>query len=189
MRVTPTALPGVVLVEPQAHGDARGFFLEAFHAARYAAAGVPGPFVQDNVSRSRRGVLRGLHLQHPHGQGKLVSVLEGEVFDVAVDVRVGSPTFGRWVGEYLSAENHRQLYVPAGFAHGFVVTSDAALFSYKCTDYYRPETERAVRWDDPEIGVAWPDPGAPFELSAKDRDAKSLGEIAADLLPRVAAGR
>ena len=156
MRATALSIPEVVLIEPNVFGDARGFFMESFSVARYAAAGIAGPFVQDNVSRSRRGVLRGLHLQNPHAQGKLVSVLEGEVFDVAVDVRVGSPTFGRWVGEYLSAENHRQLYVPAGFAHGFVVTSDDALFSYKCTEYYRPETERTVRWDDPAIGVEWP---------------------------------
>ncbi len=114
------------------------------------------PFVQDNLSRSGQGVLRGLHFQHPHGQSKLVSVLEGEVFDVAVDIRVGSPTFGQWCGEYLSADNKRQLYIPTGFAHGFVVTSDTALFSYKCTDYYHPESERSLRWDDPRIGIEWP---------------------------------
>ena len=174
MRVTPLAVPEVLLVEPTVIGDARGFFMESFSVRRYADAGIPGRFVQDNVSRSRRGVLRGLHLQHPHAQGKLVSVLEGEVFDVAVDVRVGSPTFGRWVGEYLSAENHRQLYVPPGFAHGFVVTSDDALFTYKCTDYYRPEAEHSVRWDDPAIGIAWP--GAGFTLSERDRHARTLAE-------------
>ena len=184
MKVTPTALAGVALVDPQVHGDARGFFLESFHAGRYAAAGVAGPFVQDNVSRSRHGVLRGLHLQHPYAQGKLVSVLEGEVFDVAVDVRVGSPTFGCWVGEYLSAENHRQLYVPAGFAHGFVVTSESALFSYKCTDYYHPETERAVRWDDPQIGVAWP-VDAPT-VSPRDQAGLALAAFAEADLPRYA---
>jgi dTDP-4-dehydrorhamnose 3,5-epimerase len=180
--VTPLAIPEVLLVEPRVFGDARGYFVETFSAARYAEAGVPGPFVQDNVSRSRRGVLRGLHLQHPHAQGKLVSVLEGEVFDVAVDVRVGSETFGRWVGEYLSAENHRQVYVPPGFAHGFVVTSDHALFSYKCTDYYHPETERTVRWDDPCIGVAWP-VDAPI-VSEKDRAGVPLAEVPEALLPR-----
>lgn len=185
MRVTPLAIREVLLVEPAMFGDARGFFMESFSARRYAEARIPGPFVQDNLSRSRRGVLRGLHLQHPFAQGKLVSVLEGEVFDVAVDVRVGSPTFGRWVGEYLSAENHRQLYVPAGFAHGFVVTSEDALFSYKCTEYYHPETERSVRWDDPRIGVAWPDVGVPFELSAKDRAGVPLEDLLAHL-PRVA---
>lgn len=184
MRVTPTALPEVLLVEPAVFGDARGFFLESFSAQRYAEAGIPGPFVQDNVSRSRRGVLRGLHLQHPYAQGKLVSVLEGEVFDVAVDARVGSPTFGRWVGEYLSAENHRQLYVPAGFAHGFVVTSESALFAYKCTDYYHPETERAVRWDDPRVGVAWP-VDAPT-VSAKDQAGLPLAAFGEADLPRYA---
>ena len=181
MKVTPLAIPEVLLVEPAVFGDARGYFLESFSARRYAEAGIPGPFVQDNVSRSRRGVLRGLHLQHPHGQGKLVSVLEGEVFDVAVDVRAGSPTFGRWVGEYLSAENHRQLYVPVGFAHGFVVTSEVALFSYKCTEYYRPECERSVRWDDPRIGVAWP-VEAPT-VSAKDQAGLPLEQLAAAVLP------
>lgn len=182
MRVTPLVLPDVLLVEPQVFGDARGYFAETFSAGRYAAAGIPGPFVQDNVSRSRRGVLRGLHLQHPHVQGKLVSVLDGEVFDVAVDVRVGSPTFGRWVGASLSAENHRQLYIPPGFAHGFVVTSDAALFAYKCTEYYHPETERTVRWDDPRIGIAWPvdDP----LVSPKDQAAPLLHELEQAQLPR-----
>ena len=185
MRVTPLALPEVLLVEPAVFGDARGFFLESFSARRYADAGIPGPFVQDNVSRSRRGVLRGLHLQHPHAQGKLVSVLDGEVFDVAVDVRVGSPTFGRWVGEYLSAENHRQLWVPAGFAHGFVVTSDDALFAYKCTEYYRPEAELSVRWDDPRIGVAWP-VDAPT-VSARDQAGRALGDVDVAHLPRFVA--
>jgi dTDP-4-dehydrorhamnose 3,5-epimerase len=180
--VTPLGIPEVLLVEPAVFGDARGFFMESFSARRYADAGIPGPFVQDNVSRSRRGVLRGLHLQHPHAQGKLVSVLEGEVFDVAVDVRVGSPTFGRWVGEYLSAGNHRQLWVPAGFAHGFVVTSDDALFSYKCTEYYRPDAERAVRWDDPRLGITWP-VDAPV-VSAKDQAGLALDRIAAADLPR-----
>jgi dTDP-4-dehydrorhamnose 3,5-epimerase len=180
--VTPLAIPEVLLVEPAVFGDARGFFMESFSARRYADAGIPGPFVQDNVSRSRRGVLRGLHLQHPHAQGKLVSVLEGEVFDVAVDVRVGSPTFGRWVGEYLSAENHRQLWVPAGFAHGFVVTSDDALFSYKCTEYYRPEAERAVRWDDPRIGITWP-VEVPV-VSPKDQAGLALDGLPTADLPR-----
>jgi len=182
MRVTPLALPEVLLVEPAVFGDVRGFFMESFSARRYAEVGISGPFVQDNVSRSQRGVLRGLHLQHPHAQGKLVSVLEGEVFDVAVDVRVGSPTFGRWVGECLSAENHRQLYVPAGFAHGFVVTSDEALFSYKCTDYYYPQDERSVRWDDPRIGIVWP-VEAPT-VSAKDQAGLPLDQVPAGNLPR-----
>lgn len=184
MRVTALRVPDVLLIEPARFGDARGYFMETFSAERYAEAGVAGPFVQDNVSRSRRGVLRGLHLQHPFAQGKLVSVLEGEVFDVAVDVRVGSPTFGCWAGEYLSADNHRQLWVPPGFAHGFVVTSDDALFSYKCTDYYHPETERSIRWDDPRIGVLWPvaDP----LVSAKDQAGVPLADVAEALLPRYA---
>lgn len=183
MRVTALELPEVLLVEPAVFGDARGFFLESFSARRYADAGIPGPFVQDNVSRSQGGVLRGLHLQHPRAQGKLVSVLEGEVYDVAVDVRVGSPTFGRWVGEWLSAENHRQLYVPPGFAHGFAVTSESALFAYKCTEYYHPEHEISVRWDDPELAVTWPI-AAP-RVSGKDAAGLPLAEHArAGRLPR-----
>ena len=181
MKVTETSLPDVLLVEPKVFGDGRGFFMESFSVARYAEIGIRAEFVQDNVSRSSRGVLRGLHYQHPHGQAKLVWVLEGEVFDVAVDVRVGSPTFGRWSGEYLSADNKRQIYIPAGFAHGFVVTSDAALFLYKCTDYYHPEAERSLRWDDPRIGIEWPTSNV--ELSAKDREAPLLDAIAPDLLP------
>jgi dTDP-4-dehydrorhamnose 3,5-epimerase len=182
MNVMQTDVPGVLVVEPKVFGDARGFFLETFRAEVYSAAGMPGPFVQDNASRSKRGVLRGLHYQHPHGQGKLVQVLDGEVFDVAVDVRVGSPTFGRWVGRTLSSETKRQLYIPPGFAHGFVVTSDEALFVYKCTDYYRPECERSVRWDDPAIGIDWPT--RDVELSAKDRAAPLLAEMTLEQLPR-----
>ena len=175
-------LPEVLLVEPIVHGDARGYFFESFNASRYAAVGIEGPFVQDNVSRSGRGVLRGLHLQHPDAQGKLVSVLEGEVFDVAVDVRVGSPRFGRWVGMSLSADNMRQLWVPPGFAHGFLVTSAEVLFSYKCTRYYRPETELCLRWDDPRIGVAWP--MRDVTLSAKDRAGVALDALEPTALPR-----
>jgi dTDP-4-dehydrorhamnose 3,5-epimerase len=156
MNVVPQAIPDVLLFEPKVFGDARGFFVETFHAERYTAVGVTGPFVQDNMSRSRRGTLRGLHLQEPHGQGKLVSVHEGEVYDVAVDVRVGSPTFGKWVGAVLSADNHRQLWVPPGFAHGFCVTSETALFVYKCTDLYHPEAELGVRFDDPALAIPWP---------------------------------
>lgn len=184
MKVTETALPGVLLVEPQVFGDARGFFFESHSARRYEAAGIRGPFVQDNVSLSQRGVLRGLHFQHPHAQGKLVQVLRGEVFDVVVDVRVDSPTFGRWVGEYLSGENRRQFWIPCGFAHGFVVTSDEALVTYKCTEYYHPETERSVRWDDPRVGVAWPT--RDIHLSAKDRAGVPLDEMPPDLLPAYA---
>jgi dTDP-4-dehydrorhamnose 3,5-epimerase len=181
VKVTPTALPEVLLVEPRVFGDARGYFFESYSARRYAEAGIAATFVQDNVSRSRRGVLRGLHYQHPHGQGKLVGVLEGDVFDVAVDVRRGSPTFGRWVGECLSSENKRQLYLPPGFAHGFLVTSEEALFAYKCTDYYHAETERSIRWDDPRIGIEWPIDGP--VLSAKDDVAVTLDAMPAELLP------
>jgi len=181
VKVSELSIPGVLLVEPQVFGDERGFFMESYSAGRYADAGIPGPFVQDNVSRSRGGVLRGLHVQHPFAQGKLVFVLEGEVFDVAVDVRVGSPTFGRWCGDCLSAQNRRQLYVPPGFAHGFVVTSDTALFTYKCTEYYHPETELAVRWDDPAIGIEWP--VHDVVLSENDRAAQPLDAIR-ERLPR-----
>ncbi|MDB4885280.1 MAG: dTDP-4-dehydrorhamnose 3,5-epimerase [Gemmatimonadetes bacterium] len=182
MKVTASRLPGVLVVEPDVAGDARGYFLETFSARRYAEAGIPGPFVQDNLSFSERGVLRGLHLQQPHAQGKLVSVLEGEAFDVAVDVRVGSPTFGQWAGELLSRENRRQLWVPPGFAHGFLVTSESCLFAYKCTDYYHPESERSIAWDDPAIGIAWP--SRDVRLSAKDRAAPRLADVDPALLPR-----
>jgi dTDP-4-dehydrorhamnose 3,5-epimerase len=177
-----TELPGVLILEPEVFGDERGFFMETWNQARYEEVGLPARFVQDNLSFSARGVLRGLHFQNPNPQGKLVSVLQNEVFDVAVDVRVGSPTFGRWLGVYLSADNKRQRYVPEGFAHGFAVTSDTALFHYKCTDYYSPRTEHSVLWNDPRIGIEWPvdDP----VLSAKDRVALLLREIPTDLLPR-----
>ncbi|MFN2565735.1 MAG: dTDP-4-dehydrorhamnose 3,5-epimerase [Gemmatimonadaceae bacterium] len=183
MKVTPAPqLPDVLLLEPKVFGDARGYFFEAYSARRYAEAGIPATFVQDNVSYSQRGVLRGLHYQHPFGQGKLVGVLRGEVFDVAVDVRRGSPTFGRWVGECLSGENKRQLYLPPGFAHGFLVTSpDGALFAYKCTEYYHPEAERSLRWDDPRIGIDWPLDGP--VLSAKDDVAVTLDAMPEELLP------
>lgn len=181
MKVEQTAIPGVLILEPRVFGDARGFFKETYFAPRYAEAGVLGTFVQDNLSKSSRGVLRGLHLQHPHGQGKLVQVVLGEVFDVAVDVRRGSPTFGKWVGVTLSADNHRQFWIPPGFAHGFCVTSDEALFSYKCTDGYHPECELGVLWSDPEVGIDWPI--AEPSLSDKDRAYPKLSEIAADVLP------
>lgn len=176
MRVIPTALPGVVVVETRTFEDHRGFFRESWHAARYAEAGIPGPFVQDNLSRSRRGVLRGLHFQEaPHAQGKLVSCLAGEVWDVAVDVRPGSPTLGRWVGVALSASEGTQLYLPPGFAHGFVTTSEEALVSYKCTAAFHPESERTLLWNDPEVGIEWPvsDP----VLSDKDRIGIPLREL------------
>ncbi len=171
-----TALPGVLLLEPKLFGDQRGFFMESFNAREFAAAtGIDRPFVQDNHSRSARGVLRGLHYQVKQPQGKLVRVVAGSVFDVAVDVRRTSPTFGRWFGAELSAENNRQLWVPQGFAHGFVVTSETADFLYKTTDYYAPEHERSVRWDDPAMGIDWPLAGAPL-LSERDAGAPWLAD-------------
>jgi dTDP-4-dehydrorhamnose 3,5-epimerase len=187
MKVTETTLPGVLLIEPRVFGDARGWFIETFHAARYREAGIPADFVQDNVSRSARGVLRGLHFQNPNLQGKLVQVLEGEVFDVAVDIRVGSPSFGRWVGATLSADNHHQLWIPEGFAHGFCVLSEHALFSYKCTAPYDAAADGGIRWDDPDIAVAWP--VASPNVSDKDRAAPRLCELSEQRLPRFSAAR
>lgn len=184
MKVTAGKIPGLLIVDPVVHGDARGFFLETYSRDRYAEAGVSGDFVQDNLSSSRRGILRGLHFQHPRGQGKLCWVIEGEVFDVAVDVRVGSPTFGRWDGVTLSSENKRQLYIPPGFAHGFCVVSERALFSYKCTDFYSAENELGVAWDDEDIGIEWPI-DAPL-LSDKDRANPRLRDVSSDRLPRYA---
>jgi dTDP-4-dehydrorhamnose 3,5-epimerase len=182
MRIEPTKLIAVVLIEPKVFGDARGHFFETWQRQRYAEAGVTGEFVQDNVSRSARGILRGLHLQEPFGQGKLVQVLDGEVFDVAVDVRAGSPTFGAWVGETLSSDNHRQLWIPPGFAHGFCVTSESALLAYKCTELYHPETELSVLWNDPALGITWP--VAEPLLSKKDAAAQRLADIPQERLPR-----
>jgi len=179
VKVEQTAIPGLLILEPRVFGDARGFFKETYFAQRYAEAGVQGTFVQDNLSKSSRGVLRGLHLQHPHGQGKLVQVVLGEVFDVAVDVRRGSPAFGRWYGAMLSGENLRQLYIPPGFMHGFCVLSDSAELSYKCTEFYDAADEFAVRWDDPDIGIEWPI-DSPL-LSARDEAAPRLKEIEAKL--------
>ena len=181
MKIIETELPGVVIIEPKVFGDQRGFFMETWHQTRYAEAGLPERFVQDNLSLSAKGVLRGLHYQHPGGQGKLVYVLQGEVYDVAVDIRQGSPTFGHWFGTNLSAGNKRQIYIPPGFAHGFCVLSDTALFAYKCTEFYNAAAECSVRWDDPEIGIAWPI-AAP-ELSAKDRDAPQLRDASRERLP------
>ena len=182
---SPTALQGVVLVEPRVHRDARGFFLETYRASLYAAAGIGPHFVQDNHSRSEGPVLRGLHAQRRRPQGKLVRTVEGEIFDVAVDIRRGSPTFGRWVGAALSAENHRQLYVPPGFAHGFCVVRAPAQVEYKCTDYYDPEDELGIVWNDPELAVAWPQ--AQPLVSDKDRRLPRLAEVM-ELLPRYAEG-
>ena len=179
MKVTPLEIPDVLLLEPKVFGDDRGFFMEMFHAARYAAVGIPGPFVQDNYSRSAKGTLRGLHFQEPQAQGKLVQVLAGAVYDVAVDVRRGSPTFGKWVAAELSSENRRQLWIPAGFAHGFCVVSDSADFHYKCTALYSPETERSIVWNDPDLAIPWP-VAAPL-LSPKDAGAPRLQD--APVLP------
>ncbi|MGH7577812.1 MAG: dTDP-4-dehydrorhamnose 3,5-epimerase [Longimicrobiales bacterium] len=181
MNVIEGPLPGLLLIEPAVHADHRGWLVEVWSDERYAGAGVSTRFVQDNLSFSRRGALRGLHFQHPHGQAKLVSVLDGEVFDVAVDIRVGSPTFGRWHGCTLSSANHRQLFVPPDFAHGFQVTSEHALVSYKCGEYYRPEVESTILWSDPDLGIAWPDV-API-LSARDRAGARLREIEPSRLP------
>ena len=184
MTVIETALPGVLIIEPRVFGDARGFFLERFHAERYAEAGIAGPFVQDNHSHSERGILRGLHFQKQYPQGKLVEVVQGAVYDVAVDVRPGSSTFGQWVGVELSAENHRQFWVPPGFAHGFAVLSNTADFLYKCTDVYHPEDEGGVIWNDPDLGIDWPmdEP----RLSAKDAVLPRLKDLRPEDLPQVA---
>ncbi len=181
MKVLPTGLPGVVIIEPDVHRDRRGFFLETFHARKYEEGGIAGSFVQDNHSHSMRGTLRGLHAQARRPQAKLVRAVAGEMFDVAVDIRRGSPTFARWAGAVLSGENFRQLYVPPGFAHGFCVLSDQVDVEYKCTDFYDPEDELSVAWDDPQIGIEWPitDP----ILSEKDRRAPRLDQILETLPP------
>jgi dTDP-4-dehydrorhamnose 3,5-epimerase len=179
MRVTPTDLPGVIVIAPDVHRDGRGFFLESYHAARYREHGIEGPFVQDNHSRSVARTLRGLHLQLQRPQGKLVRVIEGEIFDVAVDVRIGSPTFGRWTGVSLTAETFEQVYVPPGFAHGFCVLSPIAQVEYKCTDLYDPASEVGIAWNDPAIGIRWPidDP----LLSARDQGHPTLATLMARL--------
>ncbi|BBL69908.1 dTDP-4-dehydrorhamnose 3,5-epimerase [Methylogaea oryzae] len=175
MRITATAIPDVLMLEPKVFGDERGFFFESFNQKAFEqAVGAALPFVQDNHSRSAKGVLRGLHYQIKQAQGKLVRVVAGEVFDVAVDLRKSSPSFGRWVGERLSAENKRQLWVPPGFAHGFLVLSESAEFLYKTTDYYAPEHERSIAWNDPDLGIAWPLSGEP-SLSAKDQAGVAFG--------------
>jgi dTDP-4-dehydrorhamnose 3,5-epimerase len=185
VKITDTPLPGVRLVEPRVHRDERGFFLEVFHAGKFAALGLDVAFVQDNHSLSRRGTLRGLHTQTAEPQGKLVRCTEGEIFDVAVDIRRGSPTFGKWFGTVLSAENFRQLWIPPDFAHGFCVLSERAQVEYKCTTLYRPEADLSIAWNDPQIGVDWPI-AAPT-LSEKDARAPRLAELA-DRLPRLATG-
>ena len=176
--VTPTVLPDVLMLEPKVFGDARGFFYESFNARDFAqCTGLDVQFVQDNHSRSTKGVLRGLHFQVQNPQGKLMRVTQGEVFDVAVDIRQGSPTYGQWAGEILSAHNKRQLWIPPGLAHGFVVLSDIAEFLYKTTDYHAPEHERCIAWNDPTLAIVWPDLGDRFKLSAKDAAGEAFNSL------------
>ena len=166
--IEPLSISGLFSIQPKVFGDERGYFLETYSQRDFAAAGIAARFVQDNQSKSRRGVLRGLHFQKDHPQGKLVRVISGEVFDVAVDLRVGSPTFGKWEGVTLSGERQNQLLIPVGFAHGFLVLSEEAVFAYKCTEFYHPEDEDGIRWDDPTIGIQWPDIGMTPILAARD---------------------
>ena len=181
MKVIETDLPGVLIIEPKVFPDARGFFVETYQKERYQAMGISPEFVQDNLSFSTKGVLRGVHSQNPHPQGKLVQVLQGAVWDVAVDIRRHSPHFGRWTAVTLTGDAKNQFYIPAGFAHGFCVLSDTALFAYKCTDFYFPGNEVGFRWDDPEVGIRWPvaDP----VLSPKDAALPRLRDVPADRLP------
>ena len=183
MKVVETSLSGVLIIEPKVFPDARGFFVETYHKERYAACGIEPDFVQDNLSYSSKGVLRGLHYQKPHTQGKLVYVLQGEVWDVAVDIRPGSSTFGQWTAVTLSSENRNQFYISPGFAHGFCVLSDTALFTYKCTDLYHPECDAGICWDDPDIGIKWP-VTEPI-LSAKDEQLPILRDIPVERLPQI----
>ena len=184
MKISTTLIPGLQVIEPRVFSDARGYFVETWQAKRYSEQGLP-EFVQDNLSRSRKHVLRGLHLQNPQPQGKLVCVADGKVYDVAVDLRLNSPTFGQWHAETLDAESGRQFYIPPGFAHGFVVLSDSAVFAYKCSDYYNPSGELTLRWDDPELAIDWP-VDAPV-VSDKDAQGLLLRDIPREkLLPFVA---
>jgi dTDP-4-dehydrorhamnose 3,5-epimerase len=185
MKLIETGIPGLVIIEPEVHGDSRGYFLEAWHADRYSDAGLPGQFVQCNISCSGAGVIRGLHYQNPRPQGKLVTVVEGRVFDVAVDIRSDSPTFRQWAAVELSAQNHRQFYLPEGFAHGFCVLGNSAVFSYMCTEIYIPANDLAVAWNDEDIGIRWP--VAPQSLSERDRNAPRLCELSQEDLPRMQA--
>jgi len=179
MKITAAPLEGLLIIEPKVFGDHRGYFYEVYQQNRYAEYGIP-PFVQDNISRSKRNILRGLHFQFPHAQGKLVWVTRGSVWDVSVDIRVGSPTFGKWFGMTLSDENHTQLYIPPGFAHGFCVLSDEVDFHYKCTEYYFPDAERGIIWNDAQLNIQWPITN-PI-LSAKDLTLPSFYEIANEKL-------
>lgn len=183
MNVIETGIPGLVIIEPRVRGDERGYFMETWHAQRYAEAGMPERFVQANVSRSGAGVVRGLHYQYPDPQGKLVQVLEGRIFDVAVDIRSDSPTFRQWAGVELSQDNHRQFYVPEGFAHGFCVLGEMALISYLCTRPFSAEHDAAIAWNDPEIGIEWP--VEPSSLSQRDRAAPRLNDVPPGNLPRM----
>jgi len=182
VKVIETDIPGVLVFEPVVHGDERGYFMETYRADFFAEYGVPGPFVQDNQSSSGRGVLRGLHYQIRHPQGKLVRVVAGRVFDVAVDLRRSSPTCGRWTGVELSAENRRQFWVPPGFGHGFLVLSEQAEFFYKCTDYYAPEHERVIRFDDPDLGIDWP-VSSDMTIVVSDKDRQGSAFSGAELFP------
>lgn len=179
MRVSETKLEGPLIIEPQVFGDGRGFFLESWNAEKFAKAGLDISFVQDNHSRSQKGVLRGLHFQNPNPQGKLVRVVAGAVFDVAVDLRRASPTFGQWTGVELSARNQRMFWVPQGFAHGFLTLEDNTDFLYKCDAPYAPDSEHSLAWDDPDIGIEWPVEGLTVRLSERDRDGKRLTELEA----------
>ncbi len=183
MKVIKTKIPELLIIEPKVFGDIRGSFMGTWQMSRYQEIGIHAPFVQDNLSFSTRGVLRGLHYQYPHSQGKLVSVVLGEVFDVAVDIRLDSATFGQWTGVFLSSENHRQLWVPPGFAHGFCVVSDVAYFTYKCTDIYSPKDEGGMAWDDPDISIEWPI--TEHILSEKDKQYPRLRDIPLERLPRI----
>ncbi len=184
MKLIETGIPDLLIIEPVVHGDARGYFMESWQSDRYRGYGLPASFVQFNVSRSGAGVIRGMHYQHPLAQGKLVSVLEGRAFDVAVDIRSDSPSFGQWAGVELSAENHRQLYVPEGFAHGFCVLGEGALLAYLCTTKFHAASDAGLAWDDPDIGIDWP--LQPDSLSGKDRNAPRLRDIRPEDLPRMA---
>jgi dTDP-4-dehydrorhamnose 3,5-epimerase len=181
MRIVPTELAGVLIIEPDVYADQRGFFMESFQKQRYKEAGIETEFVQDNISRSVQNTLRGLHYQHPNDQAKLVQVLEGEIYDVAVDIRHGSPTFGRWIDVILSDQNRRQFFVPAGFAHGFCVLSPSALFLYKCSDFYTPEAEGGICWDDPDLAIPWP-VRSPI-LSQRDSRFTPLEQVPSHRLP------
>jgi dTDP-4-dehydrorhamnose 3,5-epimerase len=181
MKVIETSLPGTLILEPQVFGDSRGFFYESYHQTRYHNAGIIGEFIQTNVSRSAKGVLRGLHYQWPNPQGKLVSVMEGEVYDVAVDIRRGSPNFGQWIGVMLTSANHRHFWIPEGFAHGFCVLSDFATFTYQCTSLYDPAADAGVRWNDTDLGIDWP-LSTPL-LSDKDSKTPLLKNVEPDRLP------